>query len=453
MKIQLHLLKGSAFAASVFSGMACIYLFAVTSVYAGQPLTLKDCLNLAFENSRQIKISDLSMKQASEKYLEAQAQRWPSVNLNGVYTRVGKVTSFTIPMGGMEQTFRFGTSNRMNFDAKLQLPVFTWGRISGTIAISDIGKGISNTLDKQQRVNLTEQVIRAYYSVLLNRKVIQLDQENYERAQKFMKITEERFSAGGIPRLELLRGEVQLQNSLSQLEDASGNLRKSRLFLANTLGIDTTGVKVEGIFASRPFEVNEQAVIDKALQTRSDLNLLQLQNKINNEQISVSRSGNKPNVILFSGYNVQNGFDPINPDKFIDNWNAGVQIAFPFFDGFATSHKVQSAKLEVQKTRLQETEIRDLIILQIRQAITTLNQAEEKISSQEENIKLAAQALQVAEEQYRMGVASSLDVLNAQQTLSQSEMMHTQAIFNHIMSKLELSRAMEDFSWFEADLQ
>jgi len=163
----------------------------------------------------------------------------------------------------------------------------------------------------------------------------------------------------------------------------------------------------------------------------------------------LAKSGNKPNLFLFSGYNVVNGFDPLNPDKFVDNYNIGVQLAMPLFDGFATSHKVQQAELQQHQIRLQEQEMKDLVRLQVRQAIVTLQQAEDKIKTQEENIVLAKEALQVAERQYQDGLVSSIEVLDAQHTLSQSELLRTQAIFNHVMTKLDLCRAMEDFGWFD----
>ncbi len=438
----------------IFPVAALIFLFILPHLILAQnALSLKDCLHLAFGNSRRIKMADIAVEQSKEQIGESKAQRLPSFGLNAVYTRVGKVTSFTIPMGNREETFRFGTSNRLNFDAKLQWSAFTWGRISNTIAISRVGKEMSATQKKSDRVSTTDQLLRAFFSVLLNERIIQLDEESVARAENLTKITEERYSAGGIPQLELLRNRVQLKNSESLLEEAKGNLKKSQLLLANIIGQQDGTPVVKGELEFRPVTADEQEIIERALAVRSDLNILQLQKEISLRQVNLAGSGNKPNVILFSGYNVVNGFDPTNPDKLVDNWNAGVQIAIPLFDGFATSHKVQNAKLAVQRLDLQEQEIRDLIRLQVKQAFTTLRQAESKIATQEENIGLAKEALQVAEDQYRYGIVSSLDVLNANQTLSQSETMHLQAIFNHIMAKLELARAMEDYSWFEPDLK
>jgi outer membrane protein len=415
-------------------------------------LTLEDCLRLALMNSRQIKIADLTIQQSGEKIGEAKAQQIPSFALSGTYTHFGKVSSFAIPMGATIRTFQFGIPDRANFDAKLQWLLYSWGRIGSSISIAHLGRDLSLVKRRSDLTQAIYQVMQAFYSVLLNEKIIELHTENLLRVEDLWQITQKRFSAGGIPKLEVLRAEVQVKNSEIILEEARGNLKKSQLFLAKTLGDPQNNFLINGQLQYIPVSLVIENIIEKALAVRSDFQTLELQQAVSQQQVKLAYSSNKPNLSLFSGYNVQNGFDPTNPEKFISNWNMGLQLSIPLFDGFATIHKTNQAKIETQKTNLQKEELRDLVTLQIQQAVTTLEQAALKITSQEKNIELAEEALRVTTDQFQQGIVSSLDVLNAQQTLAQSEMMYIQALFNHIMAKVEISRAMEDFSWFAANL-
>ncbi|MBN2365809.1 MAG: TolC family protein, partial [Calditrichaeota bacterium] len=384
---------------------------------------------------------------------ESRAQQLPSLAINGIYTHVGKVTSFTIPMGNISRTFRFGTSDRFNAELSLRLPLFTWGRISGGIGMAHTGKELS-VLERRREISaILYQTIQAYYSVLLNQRIIELHRSNVRRSEEFLKIAENRYKSGAIPRLEILRTEVQLKNSISQLEDANGNLQKSALLLRKLIQYPDTAIHLEGALRFNPVNAVEENIMDRALEVRSDLNAIELQQVLKEYEIQIAGSSNKPSLMFFSGYNVQNGFDPTNPDRFVDNWNLGLQLSFPLFNGFATTHKIENARLDYQKAVLQKQELQDIILLQIRQALTTLHQSALKIGSQQENIKLADEAVGVATEQFSLGIASSLDVLTAQQTLSQSEMLYSQALFNHIMAKLELSRIMEEYSWFAPELE
>ena len=423
-------------------------------LFSQKNLSLSDCLRLAFENSNLIKVSELSAAIADQRVAESKSQRIPNINLSSLYTRIGKISSFSIPMGagGKKQTFKFGTPNRMNLDIKLRMPIFTWGRISKIICIAETGKKLSDIQGKQQIKNVTDQVLRAYNVVLLNREIIRLHKTNVERTKNHLSVTKQRFKSGVVPRLEMLRAEVQMKNAQSSLQEAQGNLKKSKIFLSKVIGADNENFSLSDSFAYEPVSINKAQLIKKAFAKRSNLQILQLQQEINRNQIALVGSENKPNIFIFSGYNVMNGFDPMDPEKFIDNYNAGIQLAVPLFDGFTASHKVQQAKLAYQSAQIQEQEIKDLISMQIRQNIISIEQARNKITAQKENIVLAKETLNMAKKQYQDGLASSLDVIDAQHILSQGELMYTQAIFNHIMAKLDLCKAIEDYSWFEASV-
>ncbi|MFZ0388940.1 MAG: TolC family protein [Calditrichia bacterium] len=416
-------------------------------------LTLADCLKLAFKNNLSLKAAELSIEQAREKYREAQAQRLPQLSLTGTYTHIGEVTSFTIPMGNRERTFKFGTQNRYLLDARTQLALFTWGQIAGSINMAESGISLSKVQKQQKTLQITDQVLRAYFSQLLNREIIQLQRKNLKRAKKLHQLTGARYQAGGVPRMEILRSEVRVKTMETNFEEARGNLNNSHLFLARTMGLSDTSFQISGSLDFKPVIINEEFIIEKALLHRNELQLLNLQQQISQYQANIIQTQNRPRLQAFSGYNVQNGFDPTDPGRFVDNWNAGLQLSFLLFDGFATRHRVQQVRLQKEQLQLQAADLQKMIVMQVRQALITLRQAGDKYLSQQENMELARTALQVAETQYEQGIASSLDVLDAQQTLAQSELMSLQALFNHIMAKIDLSGNMEDYQWFGYSLE
>jgi len=435
--------------------LAIILFSSSTLVFSQSKFALKDCLELAFERSHLLKASNYAVKSAAAALAESKAQRLPSISLSSLYTRIGKITSFSIPMGpgGEVKKFQFGTPNRVNVDLKLQLPLFTWGRVSSTIELAQAGASLSQIQQRQQRLSLTAQVLQGYFSVLLNEEVIRLHKSNVNRAQHHFDVSKTKFEAGIVPRLQMMQAEVQMKNAWTQLHDAQGNLQKSLIFLGKLIGKDEREIILADSIRFEPVNFDEEKLIEMALSRRSDLAGLHLRQQMSQSQIRLANSGNKPNLFLFSGYNVTNGFDPMDPEKFVDNYNAGVQLIFPIFDGFATAKKVEQARLDYEALLEQEKEAREMIKLQLREAIIALRQAEAKISAQKENIRLSRETLKTAEIQYRDGLVASLDVLDAQQMLNQAELLYAQAIFNHIMAKLAICQAVEDFSWFEFAVQ
>ena len=85
--------------------------------------------------------------------------------------------------------------------------------------------------------------------------------------------------------------------------------------------------------------------------------------------------------------------------------------------------------------------------------MVTIRQMENSIASREKNIELAREVQQMSEEQYRNGLISLLDLLVAQKNLFNAELSHLQAVFNHIMAKIDLGKAIGDYTWFEEEVE
>jgi outer membrane protein TolC len=431
-----------------------LFLVGLTSILPAQTsLDLTQCLARAYAHSYLLRGADVARHSAEAQLAATQAQRLPAINLSSIYTRIGKISSFSIPMGTTVRTFQFGTPNRVNLDVKLQMPLFTWGRVAATIGLSQSGATLATLQVRQEKLRTTDQVLRGFFIVLFNQELVQLNQANLARAEKFKQITSSRFAAGMVPKLENLRAQVQLENSRGTLAEALDNLQKSKIWLAKLIGLAADSFQVTGSFEFDPITVDPDEFEKRALAVRSELRVFQLQQQLGEHQIDLAQSGNKPNLFFFSGYSVTNGFDPMEPNRFVDNWNVGVQATVPLFDGFKTRHEVQKARLDLAAIDWQRQELAEIIQMQVRQSLVSLKQAGEKIQTQESNITLAREALQIAENQYSRGFASSLDVLNAQQTLAQSEFFHAQAIFNHLMARLDLCKAVEDYTWFEGRMK
>lgn len=423
------------------------------ALHAQTTINLSQCLSRAYRHSYLLRGADVVRQSAEAQLAATQSQRLPSISLNSMYTRIGKISSFSIPMGNTIRTFQFGTPNRMNFEAKLQMPLFTWGRIAATIGMSQSGVALAKLESKQEKLRTTDQVLRGFFTVLFHQRLREINQVNLRRAEKFMRITKSRFAAGMVPKLENLRARVQLDNARGALAEAEDNLKKSKIWLAKLINLAADSFQVAGSFKFEPVTIAPSELEKQALTVRSELLVFQLQQQLGENQIALAKSANKPNLFLFSSYSVTNGFDPMDPNRFIDNWNVGVQATIPLFDGFKTKNEVQKARLDLEAIDWQRREVTEIIRMQVRQNLVSLKQAREKISTQRSNIDLAEEALQIAENQYSQGFASSLDVLNAQQTLSQSEFFHAQALFNHLMAKLELCKAIEDYAWFQGNIQ
>ncbi len=435
-------------------GVLIVLMFWMSKLSAQHQLTLSQCLERSMKASHLLRAASYQEDKAKVALSMSRSQRLPTVSLGTSYTRIGKLTTieFSTSPGAPPRKLTFGTPNRVNFDVRLQVPLFTWRRIEHSIDLARLGKKFTELKTEKQRIDLTAQVLQAFYGALLNRKIVELTKENLQRKQKYFSITEKRYKAGQLPRLELLRAQVQVKNEQSNLETARGNYEKSLIFLAKTVGTPENLIEPVGELTFTPVTDDPSTILKRALARRIELQQFAMQEKMIDAQQRIIASANKPNLSLFSSYSMLNGFDPMNPEKFFTNYNIGVQLNWAIFDGFNTRYQKQSSQLDRMAVQEQKNEIEELIRMQVRQALVSIKQAEQKITAQQENIRLAKETLEMAQTQYENGFISSLDLLDAQKVLLQMEMAYWQTLFGHVTAKIELGRAMGSFHWFEDQL-
>ncbi len=420
-------------------------------LFAQEKLSLSQCLHLAYQNNHLLKAAGLQEEQALVQLKLSRTKRLPVVNLLSGYTRIGRLSTieFSTGPGVPPRKLTFGTPNRMNLDLRLQMPLFTWWRIKNGISLAETGLQFNRLETEKQKIAVTAQVLQAYFSALLAKKMVELSAQNLERTREYLAITQKRFNSGQLPKLELLRAQVKMKNEESRWQNARAEYDKSLAFLASVTGTKAAQIAPEGELQFLPFKANEQDLFKQALQQRIEIKQLESQKNMLHFQQKISAAGDKPTLGLISSYSVMNGFNPMDPEKFYTNYNIGLQLSWALFDGFNSRYQTQGLHYQQQALSEQRKAVEENIKLQIRQALISLTQAAQKIESQQANIELAREALQLAQKQYDQGVSSSLDLLDAQTVLLQTEMGYWQAVFSHILAKIELAKAIGNFSMFE----
>ena len=78
----------------------------------------------------------------------------------------------------------------------------------------------------------------------------------------------------------------------------------------------------------------------------------------------------------------------------------------------------------------------------MRQAVSEARASMDKIKASELNVQLAQEALSQAKVRYESGVITNLDLLNAETSLAQANLLHLQALYNYTLSRIALNKAI-----------
>ncbi|HEY5298458.1 MAG TPA: TolC family protein [Verrucomicrobiae bacterium] len=415
--------------------------------WISRPLTLTDCLNIALAQNATILKAKNDLEAAHGLVIETRAVALPQLTASGQYkyTDPGAIESFPIP-GGFTQP-------NQNWNAGVQLvqSIYEGGRIIAAFHAADATR--QQALAQFQTV-IADTLLNtriAYYDVLLAAQQITVHEASVNLLQKEFTDQQNRFKAGTVPKFNLLRADVAVANERPNLIQAQNNYRLAKNNLANLLGYNLPReiwqdipLNLVDTFDTNPYDVNLPDAIQHALAQRSELAALRQTVALQKLNIVNAKSGYKPTVSLFAGYNWYNAqfTPPITLDHDIHGWNAGAQVSWNIFDGFLTRGKVIQAGALYEKSRTDLADQSRQIELQVRTAYSDFIEAREILDSQKTVQAEAEEALADARSRAGAGTGTQLDVLDAETSLTQARTTQIQALHDYDAARARLERAI-----------
>src|SRR4051794_21200232 len=320
----------------------------------------------------------------------------------------------------------------------------TFNQIRGTFFQRDSAYfAFRNVLDQLIAIVKTQ-----FYQIIVNRELVNVNEENVRLLEAQLKDQQNRFEAGTVPRFNVLQADVQLHNQIPQLIAAQNNLRIAKLQLAKTLGLDfqrrrgdapPLDVIGDMPFIPRPIELAD--AIEMGKQRRAFLKQARA-NVLNQlQQVRAAAGQWLPNITTTGGYEWVSS--PINSsfNDITKGWTALVQGSVPIWDSGAIAGQVIQQRALLSETKITYDDDVRQVELEIQQAYSNLQQNRELIQSQEKNVELADEALRLAKARLDAGAGVQLDVLNATVQLLTAQSTRLQALFGYNSSLAEFDRA------------
>jgi outer membrane protein TolC len=402
-------------------------------------------LNQALQQNATILKAKNDLAASEGVVVQTRAVALPHLSASGQYkyTDPGAIESFPGAPGAQNQ----------NWNAGIQLvqSVYEGGKM--TAAIKAAGATKKQAIAQYQTaVEDTLLSVRlAYYDVLLTTNQITVHEASVNLLQKELEDQQNRLNAGTVPKFNVLRAEVAVANERPNLIQAKNNYRIAKNNLSNLLGYDLprdiwedVPLNLSDTLDDAPYQVNLPDAIQQALAKRSELLALRKTEELQKLNVVSAKSGYKPTVSLFAGYNWNNVqfTAPVTLDHDISGWNAGAQLQWDIFDGMLTQGKVTQAKSLYEKSKNDLTDQSRQIELEVRTAYSDFVEAKEVLDSQEKVQEEADEALREARSRAEAGTGTQLDVLDSETALTQARTTQIQALHDYDTARAKLQRAI-----------
>jgi outer membrane protein TolC len=328
----------------------------------------------------------------------------------------------------------------------------TFNQIRGTFFQRDSAYfAFRNVLDQ-----LIATVKTQFYQIVVNRELVQVNEQSVHLLEAQLKDQQNRFEAGTVPRFNVLQAEVALYNQLPLLISAQNNLRIAKIVLAKTLGLDfqpgrgeSPPLEVVGEMPYLPRTIGLAAAIEMGKERRPFLKQARA-NVLNQlQQVRAAAGQYLPTITTTGGGEWVSS--PVNSSwhDISKGWIAQVQASVPVWDSGAIAGQVIQQRALLSETKITYDDDVRQVELEIQQAYSNLEQNRELIQSQEKNVEQAEEALRLAKARLDAGAGTQLDVLNAQVQLLTAQSTRLQALFGYNSSLAEFDRATGAQSSFQ----
>jgi outer membrane protein len=431
-------------------------LMLLSAAVAADTMSLRDSIELAKKNSESIVISQAKLDQAEALAGQAFSAFLPQVRLDASLGRglseqppvgVGK-DAFAPGLPPEDSTFQFQSDELSTFgySANLIQNIFTWGLVYNTWQIANLGADIAREEYRSTEIDLTYNVVFAYYGVLKARKALELSKESLDLANKHLSQTKVMMGSGVVTRSDVLRAE---------LEAARSELAVSRAGSAVTLAENAFNVMIGGdldapvVLDELDFQVGEitapkyQEFLDLAYRSRPDWRMVKYGRDISDKGKWNSWTGFLPMFSLAGSYGYNNVKDPnFDIDSQLKNWNIALVSSWTIFDGFSTPNKVREAYAKYVESAKGEDLLKKNIAMEVKDSVSKLNSAVDELAAAKKALELADENYKIAELRYSSGVGTNIEAIDAKTMLTSAKLDYLQSEFDYELSKADVNKAV-----------
>jgi outer membrane protein len=281
-------------------------------------------------------------------------------------------------------------------------------------------------------------VAASFYDVLKAQKALEITNANLERLTKYYHFVETRVKVGELTKTALLRSQGELSGAQADKLKASNGVQLARAALIRLTGVEKDfSLKDEQISSS---EVCELDSLRQAAQERTDLKSYDMQTKMAGQQVKYARGAFWPNMGLFAIYNRADQ-DPLTSTFNDESVLGGVSLTFPFFEGGLRMAEFKEAKAKERQARLAYDDLKKSVDIELKAACLDLDTLKGSLKFLEDQQIFARDNYNAVMKQFENGLATSLDVMDANTLLLTSDKNVTEALYNYRVASLRVKRS------------
>jgi len=426
--------------------IAFILLTACLTQAQVKKLTLSEAVNYALEHKAESKKAKLEVENFEYLIQEARANALPQISATGSLTYNAILQQTALNFGGQTQIIEMGRPWQSTAVVSLNQQLFNLAVFTGLKAAKTTREfyQINKNLSEEQVI---EKVATSYFEVYKVKSQIETVNRTLANTIKVREVIENLYQAGLAKKIDLDRIDVTVNNVKSSKQQLENALALRENALKYFIGLDIAeNISVE----DQTFEINGELLLSNTnidYTNRTEIALLEKQRELLELNKKVTQSQGLPSLSLNANY----GFLGIGekfpwfqsyPGAFWGDYSSiGLSLNIPIFNGFSIRSKTRQAQnqIDVFDATFEDTKL--ALDLEVRNAITQINNTLLTLDMQKENVQLAKDVLYNIENNYKNGLASLTDLLDAETAYADAQNNYTNAQLDYKLAEIQLIKA------------
>ena len=415
------------------------------AMQAQNTLTLTEAVNYALQNKNEAVKARLDVENSEYQIQEARANALPQINIDGGLTYNAVLQETAMDFMGESMILAMGKPWQSTAVVSLNQQIFNQAVFTGLKAARTTREfyQINSQLTEEQVI---EKVAESYYEVYKTESQLKTVEKTIDNTTRVRDVIQSLFENGLAKKIDLDRTNVSLNNLQSSRQQLLNALELQENALKYLIGMDiNTPIELP----ENTFEVTRHAFVDEDtnIENRTEIRLLEKQSELLALNKKATQAQGLPSLSLNANYGYLGigdefpWFQSYPGAYWSDYATIGLNLRIPIFNGGVVRAKTRQAQIEIDKLEADKRDARLALDLELRNAITQLNNSLITLNTQNENVNLAKEVLDNVENNYKVGLASLTDLLDAETSYADAQNNQTNALLDYKLAEIKLIKA------------
>jgi outer membrane protein len=402
--------------------------------------TLQNCVRYALVHQPQLRQSSLD-EEITDRIIGGKLADWfPQVNFNANIQH-----NPDLPTSIVQGNFaKVGLANSSNGVFSITQTLFSRDVLLATSAArSERALARQTTIGNQ--IDAVIGVSKAFYAVLATRQQIGVLDEDIVRLERSQKDAYAQYQAGVVDKTDYKRATIALNNARAQKRQSLNQLEARYASLKERMGYSPAApLELE----ADSTELERGAILDTTqtvnLEGRIEYQLLRTRKELQETNLNHAWWSFLPSISAFGTYtlNYQNSEMPELFKRSYPYSSVGLQLSFPIFESGKRIQEIKQANLEVERAEYDLIALRNSVNTQYSQALANYKSNLNTYFVLKDNVELAKEVYRTIQLQYKAGTKTYLELIVAETDLRSAEDNLIDALYQVLVSKLDLQKAL-----------